>query len=133
MAMQHDLVMRLQLAAEVGALAGDRVSWAGFQRGDGLPGIALYMISPGREWTHSGPDGLDRPRVQVDCRAATIEAAFELARAVRDELETAADVGGTRFHPAMLDGEGFIDEGEQDGGDPLFRVSQDFLFHHEEI
>lgn len=131
--MEEALVARLQLAPEVAFYAGNRVSWFGFNRGDALPAVALVKVSPGREWTHDGPDGLDRPRVQFDCRAASADAALALARAVQALVETADDVMGVRFHPAMIEREDFIDEGEQDGGAPLFRVSQDYLFYFEEI
>lgn len=133
MAMEEALLTRLTGAAGIAALAGNRVSWFGRQRGDAVPLVVLSKISPGREWTHTGPDGLDRPRVQFDCYAADTAAAAALGRAVQAVMETAADVAGWRFHPAMIDRDEWIDLGEQDGGAPLFRVSQDYLFYHEEL
>lgn len=131
--MEEDLIARLAGVSSIAALVGDRISWFGRQRGDALPALMLSKISPGREWTHTGPDGLDRPRVQFDCWAAGDGDAAALARALRDALELSADVGTTRFHPAMIDGEGWSDDGEQDGGAQLFRISQDYLFFHETL
>lgn len=133
MPMEESMIARLAGVSGIAALVGDRISWFGRVRGDALPALALSKISPGREWTHGGPIELDRPRVQIDHWAATETEAVALARAVQAELEVQADVGGTRFHPAMLDGEGWTDEGEQDGGAPLFRISRDYFFYHEQI
>ena len=131
--MEEALITRLAGVSAVADLVDDRISWFARVRGDGVPALSLGKISPGREWTHDGPSGLDRPRVQIDHWAATETEAVALARAVQAEMEVQADVAGTRFHPAMLDGEGWTDEGEQDGGAPLFRISRDYFFYHEQI
>lgn len=131
--MEESLVRRLVEADGLAAIFGARIAWFGRQRGGGLPELILSKISPGREWTHDGPDGLDHPRVQFDGYYRNADQAAAGARALLAEMETATDAAGWRFHPAMLAGETWFDEGEQDGGDALFRVSQDFQFHHEEI
>lgn len=133
MPMEEDLVARLTGDAAVAAIVGQRVSWFGRQRGDGFPALVLSKISPGREWTHDGPDELDRPRVQIDAYSDDPDEALALSRAVRAEMETTADVGDTRFHPAMIDTDQLVDDGELDGGQPLFRAVQDYQFYHEEI
>ena len=142
MPMEEALIARLNGAATINTITGDGVpgpagrqaiSWFDRQRGDPLPGITLSKISPVREYDHSGPDRLDRPRVQIDCYARTSAAAAALHRAVRAEMEAGADVAGIRFHPAQLDGEGWTFDGEEDGGEPLYRASQDFLFYFEEL
>lgn len=133
MGMEADLIARLIADAGVAAVAGTSVSWFARNRADELPALVLSKISPGREWTHSGPDNLDRPRVQFDAYARVQEDAAALATAVQVLMEAGGDEGTTRFHPAQLEGEIWSDEGEQDGGLPLFRISQDFLFYHEEI
>lgn len=133
MAMEEDLIARLIGSTAIGAMIGDRANWGGRVRGDAPPSITLHKVSPGREWTHDGPDGVDRPRVQFDCFGATDDAAAALSRLVRAEMETPAEIGATQFHPAMLEGEQWIDEGELDGGDPLFRVLLDLMFYHEEL
>lgn len=133
MPMEESLITRLTAVTAISDLAGDRVSWFARQRGDSVPVIAMVKISPGRDWTHDGPDGLDRPRVRFDYWAATGDQVIALQRATQAEMETTADVDGTRFHPGMLQAERWIDEGEQDGGEGLFRLQQEFLFYHEEI
>lgn len=137
MSMEADLVARLIADAGVAAVAGTSVSWFSRNRADELPALVLSKISPGREWSHSGPDGLDHPRVQFDSYARVQEQAQALAVAVQVLMEAGGDVvgsgGTTRFHPAQLEGELWSDEGEQDGGLPLFRITQDFTFYFEEI
>lgn len=133
MAMEEALVERLTGDATIAAIAGNRVSWFWFQRGDAGARIALVKVSPGEFWTHQGPDGLPKPRVQFECRAETAVAAMALSRAVIAEMHQAADIGSVRFHPAQLVGEQFIDEGKQPGGAQFYRVSLEFLFYHETI
>lgn len=132
MAMEEDLIARLGADSAVAALVGARIGWGGRWREDALPVVVLTMVYPGRDYDHAGPDGLDNPRVQFDCLAQTAITAAALKRAVTACMETPATVGGTRFWNGFLEGESWIDEGEQDGGEPLFRVSLDFTFMHEE-
>ena len=132
MTMQDDLAARLVADATINAITGSRVSWFGFQRGDSGGQIALRTITPGREWNHEGPDWLDRPRVRFDLRGTSATQVYALKAAVLAEMEEEATVGGTKFHPAMLDAEREIDLGEQEGGAVLFQLQLEFLFHHEE-
>lgn len=122
------------LAARLTAALGDaRVSSFGPNRGDAYPKTVFNEISPGEEWTHEGPNSIARPRVQMDHYGRTRSEVTARARAAKAEMRVAATVAGVRFEPAQCDGERWIDEGEQDGGQPLFRISQDFLFYFEEI
>lgn len=128
--MEEALVARL---VALGTAAGDRISWGAPARGDALPYTVLSRVSLVEEWTHDGPDGLDQSRVQFDHYAATAEDAMAVARAMKPAMQSAATVAGVKFHPAELaDFEGPTDEGEQDGGAPLWRVRNDFQFYHEE-
>lgn len=131
MAMEEALVARL--VAALGGTVGNRVSWFERQRGDGLPALTLNPVSPGRSYAHDGPDELDGPRVQIDCWAARADTVQALRRAVRAEMETAADVAGVRFYPAFVENDTWIGADEQDSGEPLFRVILDFQFYHEEL
>lgn len=133
MPMEENLVTRLTDNAGVSAIAGQRVSWFGRVRGDGLPALVLGKVSAGREYDHAGPDGLDSPRIQIDCIANTAAQTVALKRAVLACMEPAATVGDTKFHNAFLEGEIWIDDSEQDGGEALFQLSLDFIFYHEEI
>lgn len=130
MAMEEDLVARLTGDTAIAALVGDAVSWGGLNRDDPVPAIVLLMVSPGRDYDHDGPTGEDEPRIQIDCYASTDVTAAALKRAVLACMEAPATVGSTKFEEGFLDVESWIDEGEQDGGAPLFRVSQDYIFLH---
>lgn len=124
---------RLLGAPAVAAIVGEAISWFGRDRAGGLPELTLSHITPGEDWTHDGPMALAEARVQFDAWAADADVALALKRAVKAEMQVAADMSGWRFEPAILEVEQSSDEGEQGGGDPLFRVRQDFLFFHEEI
>ena len=128
--MEEDLVARLTSAQAVAAIVGDNVNW--FERTRGaFAELTLFKVSPGREWNHNGPDGLDRPRIQFDCWAGSAETAAALGRAVVGEMEQARAVGGTRFWPGQLLAEDWTSEGEDGGGTPVFRARLDFEFFHE--
>ncbi|MDP3550611.1 MAG: DUF3168 domain-containing protein [Novosphingobium sp.] len=130
--MEEDLVARLVADAGVSAIVDEAVSWFERNRDDALPAVVLQKVSPGREYSHDGPDGLDGPRVQFDCLGRTMDEAAALKRAVLACMEQGATVGDTVFHIAFLEGENWISQGEQDGGEALFQLSLDFIFYHEE-
>lgn len=132
MIMEEALVARLAAAPAVAAVVGSRISFFGRQREDILPALMLTTIDPGREWTHAGPDWLDRAMVQFDCWGSTPAQVVALKTALRDVLEIAATAGGIKFHPAMLTSERWDEEVNPDGGQRLFRISLDYLFYHEE-
>lgn len=132
MAMEEDLVARLVADAGVSAVVGAKVSWFDRRRADALPVLVLTKVSPGREYTHAGADGLDGPRVQFDCLGRTDAEALALKRAVVACMEPSATVGDTLFHNAFLEGETWISQGEQDGGEALFQLTLDFIFYYEE-
>lgn len=133
--MEEELIARLKAAAGIAALIDGpkRISLFERVRDADLPALTVLVVSVEDGWSHEGPTGLDWKRVRIDCWAATRPAVVALARAVRAEMQEQRDRDGVRFHPARRDAERSIDEGEQDGGSPLFRVSQDYTFYHEEI
>ena len=131
MAMEEALVARLSAATAVAGIAWDRISWFERPRRGGLPCVVLTMISPGREWTHGGPDGLDRPSVQFDCWAESDTAALALARAVQAEMEQPRTVSDWVFHEGALEGQQIDTPDDLAGGLKLFRVSLDFSFFHQ--
>lgn len=137
MTMNIDLRTRIRGDYGVASVAGadpqddlPMVNWGDRVRDAPLPAITMLIVSPGRDYDHNGPTGEDEPRVQFDCWGTTAEEAAALADALRTCIEQPATVGGTRFEMGFLDGESWIDEGEQDGGDPLFRITQDYFFLH---
>lgn len=133
------LIARLNAVAAVADLVGadgegdKAITWFTLNRGAGFPALLLSGISPGVEYTHDGPVGVEGPRVQADSYAHDPDAVEALAKAVRAAMEAGGDHDGWRFHPAQIEGEQTIDLGEQDGGKPLFRIQQDFIFYHEEL
>lgn len=137
--MQADLLTRLGAVAGLSAL-GTRISWMERSRRvtPEFPALVATMVSPGRDWTHDGPDGLDRPRVQFDLYGKSVDQLRDLFDALRDELETAPFVdvggaGGTRFHPAMLDTQRDMPAEDLSDGTRIFRISADFYFYHEPV
>lgn len=122
----------------VGVAGAKTVSWFERQRPD--PGVAqspdcitLDMISPGREYDHDGWDGLDEPRIQINCYAATSLGVLALRDAVRKEMEQSVTINGVWFEHAFVDGQGYQPPDEEDGGKRVYRVFQDVLFHFKEI
>lgn len=142
MGMEADLVALLSANAGISAAIGKAgsapsISWGLPKQGWPWPALVISMIDPGRDYTHSGPDGLDGPRVQFDALAETDVAATLLADAVRAAIEAGGTVGNTgnrrKFHPGWLEGRTTVDEGNLEGGKALFRVMQEFQFYHQEI
>jgi hypothetical protein len=136
MAMESDLLTRLGAVAGLSPL-GARIAW--FERPrkavPEFPALVLTLVSPGREWTLGGPDGLDRPRMQFDLYGPSVTELRALFAVLRDALEARpfADVGATRFHPAMLDTQRDLPAEDLTDGVRIFRISADFQFYHEAI
>lgn len=135
MSWRGDLVTRLRGDAALAALVGTRVAWFEAARSwTAYPQIVLQEISPGREYTHDGPDGLDRPRVQFDIYAETganIEAVEAALLAEMEEVET--ETGNTRFHDGVLEGRRMLDTADLGNQRRVQRLSMDFEFFHEAI
>lgn len=128
--METALENRLAAAGPIAAL-GAGVSWD--DRPPQVPWVTLTKVAPGREYTHSGPDNLDNPRVQFDCWAGTKTERAALAKAVRDEMETAGTFDQTRFDAAFLEAEFSTRDEDLPGQQAVFRTTLDFTFYHEEI
>lgn len=142
MSMEADLVTFLAadsgVTAAVGTSGGVKsISWGLPIQGGVMPWLVLTMIAPGRDYTHSGTDGLDGPRIQLDALAETDVAALALADAARAAIEAGGTVGttgnGRKFHPGWLEDRTTVDEGNLEGGRPLYRIMQEFQFYHQEI
>jgi hypothetical protein len=135
MSWRTDLVARLRSDPALAAQFGTRIaffeaarSWATY------PQLVLQEISPGREYTHDGPDDLDRPRVQFDIYAQP-GTSLELAEAaLLAEMETVlTDQGSTRFHIGFLEGRSMPDPGDVANQDRILRLSMDFSFYFQPI
>jgi hypothetical protein len=128
-----DLVSRLRADATLASLLGTRIAW--FEAGrswTAFPQLVMQEISPGREYTHNGPDGLDGPRVQFDIYAATGTSAEAVEAALLACMEAGGTRGDTTFHPAFLEDRGMSAEDLADGQRAL-RLRMDFIFYHETV
>lgn len=134
--MHEDLLTRLNAVAGLSSLGG-RIAW--FERPrkstPEFPALVLTFVSPGREWTHDGPDDLERPRVQFDLYGPSPAALRTLFKTLRTEMERMphVDIGTTRFHPAALDSQRDMPAEDLTDGVRIFRISADFQFFHEPI
>jgi hypothetical protein len=128
--MEEALVARLRATGDVASIAGTRISWFERPRRAGFPCVVLTQISPGREWTHGGPDGLDRPRIRFDCWAETDTAAVALGRAVQAEMEQPRTVAGWVFHEGQIETRR-SDVDDMEGGRKAFRILLEFTFFHQ--
>lgn len=86
--------------------AGQRLYWSAVGQGQGGPAAVLHTISSVPDVAMSGPTGLVRSRIQIDCRAMTGADALALARAIEARLSGyRGTVGGTKFGGIFKDGE----------------------------
>jgi len=98
--MDLQAALRTRLKAAAG-LTGIVIEWGGVPQLTALPYLRLTKVSPGREWTHDGPDALVNPWVQIDIFAASNASAATLSAAVQAEMERLTDttIGGWTFKP----------------------------------
>lgn len=131
--METDLVARLVAVPALAAIQGARVAWFERSAGLGYPATVLQEISPGREYTHDGPDELDGPRIQFDFYGYDSVQLIALAKATIIEMEQEATVGTTLFHPAMLDARRTDVPEQAADGRLIYRISADLNFYHEQV
>jgi hypothetical protein len=118
-------LLRARLMASVVGVPSD---WGLSAQGSTLPRIVLHRVSGGVDYTMDGPSGYSRPRVQVDCYAATVGAAKLLARQVKAALsgwKSGAILG------VFLTTERDLTP-DTEGATTVGRVSLDFFVHHQE-
>lgn len=120
-----DTVLRAHLKA---ALPAVPVDWGLSAQGVTPPRVVLYRISGGPDYVMSGPSGLARARVQIDCYETTIGAAKLLARSVRIAL---SGLRSGVISGAFLDQERDLPP-DADGPELVCRVSLDFIIHYQE-
>ena len=135
MSWRNDLITRLRGDAALAARLGARIAWFENARGWGqtYPQLVLQEISPGREYTHDGPDGLDEPRVQFDIYALSGGEIEAVEAALLAEMESPANVGGTGFDHAFLEGRRMLPSADLADQTRVLRMSMDFTFFHETI
>lgn len=131
MGWKTDLRSRLLADPPLSGLLAERIAWIerGRSWGRALPALTLQTVLAGREYTHSGTDGLDRPRVQFDIYAADFDSLEAVKAALIAELEQAGvEQGGTRFGFATLEFELGHDPTDLGDGTSEFRLQLDFEF-----
>lgn len=136
MPMDEALVARLVAVPAISAIVDDRVSW--FERppadgtGTALNAIVLTEVTPGRDWTHDGPTGLDEPRIQFDCWGWQPSVAQALADAVQTEMERldVVTVAGWVFLPPASLELHRRDSERLGAGVNIHRVQLDFTIYH---
>lgn len=133
MTWRDDLVTWLRADGGVAAALGARVAWFEAQRnwGRAYPQLVLEEISPGREYTHDGPDGLDRPRVQVNLLGLPENDLEAAEAAVIAAFEAGGTAGATLFHEGFVDGRRTLEPADLGDGTRVMGIAIDFLFHWE--
>ena len=126
--MEEDLVARLLAAVGLSALVGTRVYWGERPQGDALPAIVMHGISPGQDYSHSGPLSLRNPRIQFDCLGETFESTKLVERALTAALHQSPVIqGSTRFEGAFLALGRDAGTDTLAGGQKVHTLSNDFI------
>lgn len=135
MSWRGDLLTRLRADAGLAALCGTRIAW--FEAGRSwvrtYPQVVLTEITPGREYTHEGPDELDRPRVQFDVMAADGAGAQAVESALLAEMEGTATAGATQFHEGFLEDRRTLEPVDLGDQVRVFGLQMDFTFHWQSV
>lgn len=133
MSWRTDLIARLRGAPAVASAFGTRIALIEAARSwSSWPQLVVNEVSPGRDYTHDGADGLDGPRVQFDIWGQGI-AQLEAAEAGLVALMEAGGVqGATRFHPAFVEARRMDVEDLPDQA-RVHRLSIDFIFFFETV
>ncbi len=124
--MQEALRAKLLANSGVKALAREIV-WDERNQDGPLPAIVLTLISPGREYTHDGWDGLNDSRVQVDVWAKTPAETLAVFRALVPAIEPETTILDWLIGPAFLEDDGGGESEDLGGGAKIFRRRSDWM------
>lgn len=111
-----------------GALVATRIYPRIRPQNSALPAITYTVPGGARDATLKGLSGTRRPRIQIDCWAATYAQSRALAEAAVADLSTPADVAGLKFGRASADEP--RDLGEDVGDTFIHRASVDLLVEY---
>ena len=125
MSMERQLRALLRADPAIAAITA-HINWGAHPTGLPWPAAVLTVISDTQGYTLDGPDGLSAIRVQIDCYAATYDAAKDRSRAIRAKL---SGYSGGQFQGVFLAGLRDGREGGTNEADRPFRVSMDFMVH----
>ena len=126
------LVAMLLADTEMKAQVAGRVYHIKAPQNPTLPYLTVLRVSGERDIDFDGPDALIRSRVQIDAWAGDPKAARDLADLLRRELNDyrgPAGRNGDIIHFMTL----ITDEDLYEDDPKLFRISQDWYIHCEEV
>jgi len=92
---EKGLVTYLSSDSNITALVSDRIYGSRMPQSPTYPNIVYSRISADRDRTVEGANGIERARIQLDCRARTYGEAKDLAAAVIDSIEDYSGLMGT--------------------------------------
>ena len=127
--MEGDLIERLRAYGALTAIVGNRINYLSRVQGETLPAITIMPVSPGRDYTMTGPTGSHGTIIQFDIWAGRFEQALQAFSALLTALEGPAVVGSTVFEMSFLQSRRDTAE-EVQGEGTIGRVSADFLIWH---
>ena len=102
-------------------------------QGQASDSIVYSRISAQNELHNAGPDGLARPRMQIDCWSKTANGATALSLLVKDRIEGYRGVMGSGGDAVTV--QGVIPDNEREDYDDtakMFRVSLDYFIWYVE-
>lgn len=99
---------------------------------DVYPATVLTLVSPGREYTHDGFDGLSESRVQVDVWSLDKAQALAISRALIPAIEPTSVIdaqaaGKWEIGPCFLDSEDGGGTEDLGGGRKVYRRRMDWI------
>ena len=78
---------RLKADGPVAALVGARIYGDKLPQNVTYPAVSFQRITDEPEYTLSGATTLENAQIQIDCWAATFDAAWDVAEAVKDSMQ----------------------------------------------
>jgi len=124
----------LLAAADVTAIAGQRVRPAAQAQFDAFPFVTLRITDYEQIATHSGPSGFAKTTVTIDAWALNYKDAMNLQNKIRLALQyKSGDFGGVAVKGIMPQGKSEFQEQSADGtASPVYAVSADYVVIHAE-
>lgn len=110
-------------------VAGGQRHWVRAPQKTQPPYVVMNRITGLRDYHMLGASGLVTSRVQIDCYARTYSEAKTVARSASAIL---SGYRGGGVHGIFLDNERDLPASDSGEVNHLFRVSLDFMIHHQE-
>lgn len=129
--LQSALRSRLKANTSIAAVVNE-IAWGGIPEKTALPYVRLTKVATEQSWTHSGPDRLVSPWVQIEVMADNLPAVGQIIELVQSEMQRLDEVtfGGWIFlPPARLSSDLWSEPEDVKGGITAYRASQDYQFY----